>query len=35
MWDGSREDAGKLISFYKEGKVLRKWLEARGRFDIL
>ena len=35
MWDGSREDAEKLILFYKERKVLRKWLAARGRFDIL
>ena len=35
MWDESRDDAGKSVSFYKERKVLRKWLAARGRFDIL
>ena len=35
MWDESRDDAGKSVSFYKERKVLRKWLAAGGRFDIL
>ena len=35
MWDESRDDAGKSVSFYKERKVLRKWLAAIGRLDIL
>ena len=35
MWDESRDDTGKSVSFYKERKVLRKWLAARGGFDIL
>ena len=35
MLDDSKDDAGKSVSFYKERKVLRKWLAARGRFYIL